>query len=102
MFIAHVLHGCLVLFVFVFGLPFIFLLAVNILTSRRAPTVQSLHVIGHLLHAVYKSVSGLAEGLTGMITQRFPANQGWMKPLLKPLLTIGIALIALYFISNCC
>ncbi len=101
MFIAHVLHGCLVLFVFVFGLPLILLMASAILANRRAPSTQSLRLLGHALHAIYKGVSGIAEAMAETLTQLFPSQHGWMKPLLKPSLTVALILAALYFISDC-
>lgn len=100
MFIAHILHGCLVLFVFVIGLPLIFVMAMNIIANRRAPLTQSLRVLGHIVHAMYRVVSAIAEGLAETIIQLFPSQQGWMKALLKPLLTTALLIGALYLMSD--
>jgi hypothetical protein len=101
MFIAHILHGCLLLLVFVFALPLVFLLAGNVMSNHRAPLTQSLRLFFHTLQGIYKAIAASGEALAETIAQRFPSQQSWMKIVLKPLITASLVFGALYLISDC-
>ena len=99
MVIQHVLHGFLIIIVVFFGLPAILSLATSTMAGGKFSISLSLRFISKAMRIMLHSLAATADAIASQLSERYPEQESWLKPVLKDSFVAVFVLGTLYLVS---